>query len=73
VPALSDVVVTSFSPLPFSVLTGNGNLWVVPLLHSVSDLREQTGWATEGRAARVMCSGSKHVQCSAVQCSPFSV
>jgi len=40
VPALSDVVVICFSP---AALTENGNVWVVPLQHSVSDLCEQTG------------------------------
>ena len=36
VPVLSDVVVTFLSSI--IILTPNGNFWVVPLLHSLSDL-----------------------------------
>jgi len=36
VSALSDVVVTFFSPIV--VLTPNGSLRIVPLLHSVGDM-----------------------------------
>jgi len=34
VPVLSHVVATIFSSIKF--LTSNGNIWIVPLLHSVS-------------------------------------
>jgi hypothetical protein len=37
VPVLSDVVVTFLRSI--TVLTPNGNFWIVPLLHSVSDIR----------------------------------
>jgi len=37
VPVLSDVVVTFFGPI--TVLIPNGNFWIVPLLHLVSDIR----------------------------------
>jgi len=37
VPVLSDVVVTFLSSI--TVLTPNDNFWIVPLLHSVSDIR----------------------------------
>jgi hypothetical protein len=36
VPVLSDVFVTFFSSV--IVLTANGNFWIVPLLHSASDM-----------------------------------
>jgi len=36
-PVLSDVVVTFLSSV--TILTRNDNFWIVPLLHSVSDIR----------------------------------
>ena len=54
VPILSDVVVTILSST--IVLTENGNFWVVPLLHSVSDIIRVTKWRRarwEGHVARL--------------------
>jgi len=40
VPVLSNVIVIFFSSIV--VLTPNGKFWVVPLLHSLSDIKNMT-------------------------------
>jgi len=40
VPVLSDVIVIFLSSIV--VLTPNGKFWVVPLLHSLSDIKKMT-------------------------------